>query len=241
MRRVLLAAAMALSLAVLFTIQQAGSASGGDFSLDFTAAAPFSYDHDTGGGAYNDRTVGKFDDIVESLEGGDFACGDVVTFLTQIKVDSGAIGSQTARLRFQYTAHSTGQQGVALVDNDPGGVSAGVNASAIDSGTSDDGGSVATVVPGSEVYDGVTFVKPTVFYRSVDVTDLEAGETVVVRTDTRIACNGQKPTGNMQARLAGATVIAPTVDVIPSGDQTVPFKHVGDIKPCDPTDPKCQP
>jgi hypothetical protein len=236
-------AGVGLTLAVLLMVGQTGAASGGDFSLDFTAAAPFSYDHSTGGGAYNDRTVGKFNDIVESLEGGDFACLDIVTFLTQIKVDAGASGSQTIRLNLQYTAHSTGQQGVALVDNDPGGVGGGesavVNQSAVDFGTSDDGGSTATVVPGSEVYDGATFVKPANFYRSVDVTDLEAGETVVVRTDVRIACNGQSPTGNMQARLSSASVIAPAADAIPSGDQTVPFKHVGDIKPCDPSDPKC--
>jgi hypothetical protein len=203
--------------------------------MDFTAAAPFSYDHATGGGAYNDRTVGRFDDIVESLEGGDYACNDIVTFLTQIKVDSGAAGAQTVRLNFQFTAHATGQQGVALVDNDarvggPAGSSAAINQSSDDTGTADDGGSAATVVPGSEIYDGVTFLKPTTFYRSVDVTDLEANETVVVRTDVVIACNGQKPTGNMQARLSSAQVIDPALDAINTGDQTVPFKHVGDIK-----------
>jgi hypothetical protein len=244
MRRMILVAAMALCLAVVFTIGRTGAASGGDFSLDFTAAAPFSYDHVTGGGAYNDRTVGRFDDIVESLEGGDYACLDVVTFLTQIRVDPGAVGSQTIRVNLQYTAHSTGQQGVALVDNDVvgRGVSAAINSSQDDSGTSDDGGSTATVVAGSEALTGGTqmpFVKPTIFTRSVDVTDLEAGETVVLRTDVSIACNGQSPTGNMQARLASASVIAPAVDAISSGDQTIPFKHVGDIKPCDPKDPKC--
>ena len=248
-RNVLTAAMVALTLAAAPGVYQKGLADGGDFSLDFLAAAPFSYDHDTGGGAYNDRTVGKLDDVVESLEGGDFVCGDVVTFFTQIDVDAGAVGSQTARLNFQFTAYSTGQQGVALIDNDgllpvPAGISAAVNSSAIDSGTADDNGSVATVVPGSEVYDGVTFLKPTTFYRSVDVTDLEAGEKVVVRTDVGLACNGQKPTGNMQARLSSAQVIDPAdaASGINTGDQTVPFKQVGAIKPCDPKeDPTCKP
>jgi hypothetical protein len=232
MRRVCTAAAMALSLAIAGTMGQIGAASdGGDFSLDFTAAAPFSYDHVTGGGAYNDRTVGRFDDIVESLEGGDFACEDIVTYLTQIKVDAGA-PQQAIRLVFEFTAYSTGQQGVALVDNDTvlRGVSAAINTSAVDSGTSDDGGSTATVVPGSEVYDGLVFNKPTRFLRSVDVTDLEGGETVVLRTDVTIACNGASPTGNMQARLVSAAVIAPAADGISVGDQTVPFKKVGFIK-----------
>src|SRR5262245_10870981 len=75
-------------------------AAGGDFSLDFVASAPFTYDHDTGGGAFDDRTIGKNLDVVESLEGGDFACGDWVTHLVQVKVDSGASGVQNIRLRF---------------------------------------------------------------------------------------------------------------------------------------------
>src|SRR4030095_1904373 len=136
-----LAIPSAALLAMLFLNGETGYAVGGDFSLDFTAAAPFSYNHDTGGGAYNDRTVGKFNDIVESLEGGDYACRDIVTFLTQIKVAAGAVGAQTIRLNFQYTAYSTGQQGVALVDNDarvpPAGESAIVNSSLVDSGTAD--------------------------------------------------------------------------------------------------------
>ena len=248
MRRFALAAGLSVLMAAVFTMGQSGLASGGDFSLDFTAAAPFSYNHDTGGGAYNHRTVGRFFDIVESLEGGDFVCGDVVTFLTQIRVSAAAVGSQTARLFFQFTAYATGQQGVALIDNDgllpvPAGVSAAINSSAIDSGTVDNGNSSATVVAGSEIYDGVTFVKPTTFYRAVDVTGLEAGEKVVVRSDVGIACNGQSPTGNMQARLSSASVVAPAgqTGAIRTGDQTVPFQHVDDIKKCDPKDPACVP
>jgi len=219
--------------ALMAGLCQGALAAGGDFSLDFTAAAPLTYSHATGGGAYNDRTVGRDQDIVESLEGGDFTCGDTVTFLTQIRVGAGAPGAQTIRLRLTFTASDTGQQGVALVDN-INGVSAAINSGGIDSGTVDDGGSAATVV--DESYDGTIFVKPTLFYRTIDVTDLEASEKVVVRSDVRIACNGQSPTGNMQARLASASVVAPPsqLGTISSGDQTIPFKHVGDIKPCDP-------
>lgn len=201
-------------------------ADGGDFQIDFAAATPSTYDHATGGGAYNN---GHTASVVESLEGGDFACGDIVTFLAQIRVDAGASGSQTIQLNFEFTAHSTGQQGVALVDNDGGGTSAAINSSGVDTGTVDDGGSNATAV--SETLNGSVFVKPTTFSRSVTVTDLEAGETVVVRTDVMIDCDGNTPTGNMQARLVSAEVIAPALDTINAGDQTIPFKHVGDIKP----------
>ena len=227
--------------ALLVVVCHGASAAGGDFSLDFTAAAPLTYDHATGGGAYNDRTVGRDQDIVESLEGGDFACGDTVTFLTQVSVGAAAPGAQTIRLRLTFTASSTGQQGVALVDN-VNGVSAAINPGGIDSGTVDDGGSTATVV--DESYDGLIFGKPTLFHRTIDVSDLEASEKVVVRSDVAIACDGRAPTGNMQARLASASVVAPPSEVstISSGDQTVPFKHVGDIKqPCDPKTQTCPP
>jgi len=239
MYRLLLATALSLTLAAQPLVTQDAFADGGDFSLDFTAAAPLTYDHTTGGGAYNDRTVGRDKDIVESLEGGDFACGDTVTFLTQIAVDAGAVGAQTARLRLEFTAHSTGQQGVALVDN-VNGFSAAINSSAVDTGTVDDGGSTATVFLEGINGAGI-FIKPTTFTREVDVTDLESGETVVLRTDVAIACNGQSPTGNMQARLSSASVIAPDSEVsaIRAGDQTIPFKHVGDIDICVPTKEVC--
>jgi hypothetical protein len=206
-------------------------AGGGDFSLDFTAAAPLSYDHLTGGGTYDTRQVGRDKDIVESLEGGDFACGDTVSFLTQIRVDAGAIGAQTIRLRFEFTAHATGQQGIALVDNGAG-TDGAINYVG-DTGIADDGGSAATAFDESIGAPGV-FNKPATFYRTVDVTDLEAGEKAVLRTDVKIDCNGQSPTGNMQARLASASTITgvggSVIATISVGDQTIPFKRVGDVK-----------
>jgi len=88
-----------------------------DFSFDFTAAAPNTYDHATGGGAFNDRTVGVDKDIVESLEGGDFKCGDIVTYLLQVTVDNtnqaGSDAPQTVEIDFSFLADTTGQSGVA--------------------------------------------------------------------------------------------------------------------------------
>lgn len=80
-------------------------ADGGDYKLDFTAAAPNTYDPSIGGGAYNDRTVGVDKDIVESLEGGDFKCGDTVTYLTEIDRDGyiGDLGpTETVRMQFSF-------------------------------------------------------------------------------------------------------------------------------------------
>ncbi len=249
MYRAALAIAFSLTLAAQLVVAQSARADGGDFSLDFVAAAPFTYNHLFGGGAYDDRTIGKDKDVVESLEGGDFACGDIVTFLTQIRVDSGALGAQTIELDYEFTAHSTGQQGVSLGDIvnlavNYGVVSGGDGPGGTDSGIFDDLGSVATLVAGSEVLTGPEFVKPSLLTGTANVTDLEADEKVVVRIDVRINCNGETPTGNMQARLAAARVTSPVPDTINTGDQTIPFKHVGDIKPppCDPkTDPTCKP
>jgi hypothetical protein len=247
MKRFAWASVLAGALVVPFALGQSAKAAGGDFSLDFTAAAPHTYDHSTGGGSYNDRTVGVDNDIVESLEGGDFACGDIVTFLTQIRVDAGATGKQTIRITLAFTSYSTGQQGVALVSNAyvGSGIDADINPSAIDSGTVEvGGGDASATVIGDGLVDGPgTFVKPTVYFRTVDVDGLDPGETVVLRTDVAIACNGSKPTGNMQAWVVGANTVngvgGDVLDTISVGQQTVPFKHVGDIKACDPKDPKC--
>jgi hypothetical protein len=222
------APALAVALTSQLFVAQSAIAAGGDFSLDFTAAAPLTYDHLTGGGTYDARQVGRNKDIVESLEGGDFACGDTVTFLTQIVVDAGAIGSQTIRLRFEFTAYATGQQGIALVDNGPG-LDAFMNYVG-DTGIADDSGSSATASDEGLTGAGV-FIKPTTFFREVDVTDLEAGEKTVLRTDVLIACNGLSPTGNMQARLSSAkTIVGAGGEAISVGDQTIPFKRVGDVK-----------
>jgi hypothetical protein len=232
MSRTLLGGMLSMTLVGQPLLSQRAFAAGGDFSLDFTAAAPLTYDHTTGGGAYNERDVGRDKDIVESLEGGDFACTNIVTYLTQIAVEPGAADDQTIELIYEFTAYSTGQQGVALIDI----VNVAVNSEAIDTGTNDDGGSTASLVPLSETISGTPFVKtqpPPILSGRVQVNDLDPGETVVVRVDVRIGCDGQSPTGNMQARLSGAAVVAPAGEVgaISVGDQTINFKHVGDIKP----------
>jgi uncharacterized repeat protein (TIGR01451 family) len=209
-------------------------AAGGDFSLDFTAAAPLTYDHRTGGGAYNDRTVGDDQDIVESLEGGDYACGDIVTFLTAITVDDKAKGNQTIELDFNFTADTTGQSGAALGDIvylniNYGDVQNGAGPGGTDSGITDDEGSIATLA--YETLTGDLFQKDSELLGTVQVTDLGSGEQVILRVDVRIYCDpGSSPTGNLQARLAAARVTKPKDDTISGGAQTIPFKQVGDIQ-----------
>jgi hypothetical protein len=201
---------------------------GGDFSLDFVASAPLTYNHQTGGGFYDDRTIGRDKDVVESLEGGDFQCGDRVTYLTAITVKSTASGTQTIELDYSFLAASTGQRGVALGEillvqvnaGDPGMIDTGESATA-----TLNGGYPGTIT-------GVKFVKPTTLTGTVTVTGLNPGDKIIVRMDVLIECEiPSSPTGNLQGTItAGRVVIPPILSkkdaTISVGKQTVPFKNV---------------
>ena len=215
----LLAAWVALAAA-----HQDAFAGGGDFAVDFIAAAPFTYDHGTGGGAYNDRTIGKANDVVESLEGGDFECGDIVTFLPRIVVTGdGGDDPQIIELDFSFLADTTGQSGAAVSDIvavlvNYGSVLNGDGPGGTDYGIVDDGGSVARLT--SEVLTGPLFTRGSELLGTVEVDDLEMGGQVVVRIDVQIVCDaGSTLTGNLQAGLADARVIHPVSEPVGGGVQ----------------------
>ena len=246
MSQTMLAVLLSMTLVGQAVLVGKAFAAGGDFQLDFTAAGPLTYDHATGGGAYDNRTVGRGDkigdDIVESLEGGDFFCGDKVSFLTQISVNAGAVGTQAIDLTFAWTPASTGQPGVAFnnIANrlinygapivDQNGLIIGEGPGGSDLGIDDDGGSAAPNL--NETLSPLFDKKAQESVGTIRVTDLEADELVVLRFDLVIACSGQKATGNLQARLKEAKVVGSN-DPISVGDQTINLKNVGDIK-CDP-------
>ncbi len=220
-------------------------AASGDFSIDLVAAAPESYNHLTGGGAYDDRTVGVDKDIVESLEGGDYACGDIVTYFTQVVVDdvqsADDDGPQTIEMDFSFLADTTGQSGVAIGDIVDVKVNYGTiedlipGENTIDDGIDDDGGSVATLT--SETLTGPLFQAGSELLGTVELTDLDRAEKVVVRIDVKLFCDpGSNPTGNLQGALEDArlTFVDDTTAVIPpqaisGGAQTIPFKQIGNI------------
>lgn len=222
---------------------------GGDFSLDFVASDPFTYVHNDGmgggGGAYDDRTKGE--DVVESLQGGDFTCGDIVTYLTRIKVAGDASGSQTIELDYSFLANTTGQSGAAHSDIvgvsiNYGAVSGGDGPGGTDAGMNDDGGSTATL--SNESLNGDLYAAGSTLTGTVTVNDLEAGETVIVRIDVRISCQPESsPTGNLAGAILEASVTSPEVDPINVGNQTVPFQKIGDLifPDCSitPRDPVC--
>jgi uncharacterized repeat protein (TIGR01451 family) len=197
---------------------------GGDISLDFVAAGPFTYNHATGLGThpqfgYDNRTISKTNGVVESLEGGDFACDDLVTFFVQVKVASDAGGSGAVELDMSFGAETTGQPGLGFDDI----VSWGIN-------TPDDGNvaldGTETVIQNNEILDtqGYDEVKST-----FTVTGLDASETAIVRITVHLACEvGAGPTGNILNAIDAARVVGDgTVNV---GQETVPMKQVGGLQ-----------
>ncbi len=207
--------------------------SGGNISIDFIAAAPFTYDHATGGGAYNDRTIGKTLDAVESLEAGNFECGDIVTYFVFISHDgaSNTDDPHTIEVDLSFLANTTGQRGVShhevtYVGVNYGPVQNGEGLGGTDSGNIDDGGSIAYLV--SQAINGTEFQPGATLDATIRVTDIEAFEQIVVRVDTLLDCDtGTTPTGNLQADTQAARVVSrssgtPTINV---GNQTIPFKQ----------------
>jgi uncharacterized repeat protein (TIGR01451 family) len=201
----------------------AGGLDGGDISLDFVAAGPFTYNHATGLGpnppfGFNNRQISKSNGVVESLESGDFACGDYVTFFTQITVDSGAAAGGTIELDYTYGAETTGQPGLGFSDI----ISVAVNTP--DGGNKNlDGDEVATLIAegfDSSGYDQVT--------GTVQIEGLDPGDVVIVRSIVLLTCvQGQSPTGNILSAIESGRVTSNNDDTIQVGQQTVPMKTTG--------------
>jgi uncharacterized repeat protein (TIGR01451 family) len=200
-----------------------GSLDGGDIDLDFIAAGPFTYNHATGLGTYpqfgyNDRNISKSNGVVESLESGDFECDDLVTFFTQITVDSGAASGGTIELDYTYGAETTGQPGLGFTDI----ISVAVNTP--DDGNKNlDGDEVATLIDeglDTSGYDQVT--------GTVQIEGLDPGDVVIVRSIVLLEClQGDSPTGNILSAIESGRVTDPENDTIQVGQQTVPMKTTG--------------
>ncbi|MBI3648217.1 MAG: DUF11 domain-containing protein, partial [Actinobacteria bacterium] len=197
--------------------QTSSGLTGGDVSLDYVAAGPGTYDHQTGlGGAYDDRTIDPNTGVVESLEGGDFSCGDLVVFFTAIKVDQGA-GSGDVLLGFKWGGEPTGQPGVGFVDL----VSASANPNPPDTGNTANGNESVTIVSEQDTPDVTAAIK---------VTNLSGGEQFILRMVVKLGCQvGSHPTGNILTALESASVVGGGDISRGSGNQTVPLKKVEDI------------
>ena len=200
-----------------------GGIHGGDVNLDFVAAGPFTYDHDTGLGAYpdfgyNDRTISKDSGVVESLEGGDFECGDLVTFFVEVEVEEGA-GEGSIALDLSFGNETTGQPGVGFDDI----VNWGIN-------TPDDGNvgldGDETVTLTNEHVDTAGYDE---LLGTFTVSNLEGGETAIVFATVQLACEiGASPTGNILNAINAARVVGG--ETISVGQETVPMKQVGGLQ-----------
>jgi hypothetical protein len=188
-------------------------AAGGDFSIDFAAADPGTYDHGTAVG-------GVFADKVESLEGGDFVCGDKVVYLAQITVAGGATGKQDIELDFGFLAEPTGQPGVGM------GLPLSVSPNPGDAGTGT--ADTTTSIVGTPAID--TSGSTDELQATVRVNNLDPGEVFILRVVVSLTCiPNSSPTGNLQGALLDANQVAPIQDDISAGNQTVPFKSVASV------------
>jgi hypothetical protein len=80
-------------------------------NVSFRAPVHTTYNHITGGGAWND---GSTTYVKGELLGTDFKCGDVTTYLAQIVTPSSNPAPVTAEFKFDFLGDSTGTSGVAL-------------------------------------------------------------------------------------------------------------------------------
>eukprot|EP00457_Paulinella_chromatophora_P000724 gb/GEZN01000724.1/.p1 GENE.gb/GEZN01000724.1/~~gb/GEZN01000724.1/.p1 ORF type:complete len:1038 (+),score=166.51 gb/GEZN01000724.1/:344-3115(+) len=179
-------------------------------SIDFAAAGPLTYDHQMGGGAYNGGAYGAKKDIVKQLNGDDFCCGDIVTFLTRVATVQ--VSRQTSRLQLRF-AFELGVSGLnyefdaahlnvgQVVNGDgPGQSDSGFKPS---SGASDSATVVKNTVIGSTLY---LWVELGAAYGNVEDA-LQAGHNVVLRVDMRLTCASHRPsysTDNLIAELESA-------------------------------------
>jgi uncharacterized repeat protein (TIGR01451 family) len=195
------------------------AASSGEVSLDFVAAGPFTYDHETGvGGEYDGRNISKTNGVVESLEGGDFACGDRVVFFTEIDADADLAGTNDVGLSFAFNSEPTGQPGAGFVDVLSATKSGG------DSGNDNlEGNESASIQSeGTGSLSGNAAITANVL-----VTNINASDVFILRLIVELGCQvGATPTGNLHAAITDAALDG---DSIPVGAQTIPLKKVEDI------------
>ncbi len=213
-----------------------------DYAIDWVAAAPASYDHATGGGAYDDRTLRV--DVANALVGTDFTCGDVVSFFAQITIDQPAT-AETIEFVTAFGANSLIAPGVGFVDILNVAVNYGTiedliaGENALDDGILDDGGSTATLIdayfePADGLLGGSLYENPLTqadLIGVIRVDDLEATDSaLVVRVDVRLDCTkGSVPLGLLQAQLRDAKLVDPLVADLPIGIQSIIFSRVDQI------------
>ena len=223
--RVVLVFALVLSQLMLMV---GAKAQVNGISLTLAASEPTSYDHSIGGGQWN---LGRQNiDIRQSLQGEDFKCNEIVSYLMRVQVpktaDYDALGAMTLDMNYSISMDTTGASGVAL--GDP--VTVAVNNP--DPANSNNGNSIASVIDTSQT--GPMFSKGAELLKKMRLTGVESGETIIYRFNVKIYCQpGSNPTGNLQVRFVdgamvyknGSTPVSPG-DALNGGNQTISLKNV---------------
>jgi len=213
-----------------------------DYTIEWIAAAPSSYDHATGGGAFDDRTLRV--DVVNALVGSDFTCGDIVTYFAYVAIAEPAT-AETLEFTVAFQGNTRSSPGAGFVDivnvavnyGEISDLVAGENQ--VDDAIDDDGGSTATLIderfePAGGPQGGSLYENPATEAELIGVIrldDLEATDTaVVVRIDAKLDClKSSNPTGLLTAELRDASIIEPVVELLPIGIQNVILSNVQQI------------
>jgi len=222
----------AVLAAMLYGVAQVTVAhgDGGDYSIDFSAARPGTYERLTpnelappGSGRVADPLPGaSHANNVESLAPGDFGLGQIVPFELEISVANDAPAHDAVTFVAGWETETTsgrafgyeGFFGVYAVFVDPadGSASGGdTDASAL---------LIADPVVGTQIQG------------TIMVTGLDPGEHVIVEIWVVLQENiTETVTGNVQSRLLGAETSGTVEagDRINTGDQTVPLRKVGEF------------
>jgi uncharacterized repeat protein (TIGR01451 family)/fimbrial isopeptide formation D2 family protein len=203
---------------------------GANIATDLVAAGPFTYNHTTLAGTgpnlpwYDSRTISKNAGVVESLEGGDFKCGDLVLFFVKVEVTGGS-GSRDVALDLSFLKEPTGQPGVGF--DDIVGASLSSNDSGSGGGNANLEGNEAVSL--SNEHDGTVGGKDAIL-GTVTITNLNPDDELVAAVWAHLGCEvGASPTGNLQTALMDTSSTNNDDNFSNGGQQTIPFKKIEDI------------
>jgi hypothetical protein len=209
-RRVLSLALALLPATFAVALPLSAGAATSPVSSTWRGVDPTAYNHSTGGGYWSD---GKPSLTPYSLA---WTCGDIVSYLLRLDMRNDA-ATTAAKVSIDMTSDATGQSGIALVPVANGATIDGTDPAQVGNANSAIADFAATT-SGTPLSSGATSSV------GFTVTNLDAGESVIVRVDLRIICTDtDTSTGNVQASLTSVTNIAGTASYL-SGAQTIPAK-----------------
>ena len=194
-RRHLGAVLLAISAIVALVGVRQGSAQAAPINIvfDLSSAIPSSYDHATGGGAWNGGPSASGATVADEHSAQDFACGDIQSFFMAVTTDTSVGltgGGRTLQLDLMWDAASglvpgAGYTDIVRTQVNYGPVSAGAGANGEDTGMQDDGGSTSSIAAESLTDP---FVAGGKLRGTIEVTDVEPNEQIIVRIDVRLSC-----------------------------------------------------